>query len=59
MSKEPEWLRAVITTRSSRNGTIFEQIEGRENRGNTNQKERLNWNISICIKTYELWNIFL
>lgn len=37
--KEPEWLRAVITTRSSRNGTIFEQVEGRENRGNTNQKE--------------------
>lgn len=56
--KEPEWLRAVITTRSSRNGTIFEQVEGRENRGNTNQKERLNWNISICIKTNKLWNIF-
>ena len=56
MLKEPEWFRAVIMSRSSRNWTFFERIDGTENRGNAflkhlclrDDKGDLQVSVTIC-----------
>ena len=35
--------------RFSINGTIYEQVDGRENKGNANERERFHQNIFICV----------
>ena len=42
-------MEVVITTRFSINGTIYERVDGRENKGNANERERFHQNIFICI----------
>ena len=39
-------MEVVITTRFSINGTIYERVDGRENKGNANEREK------FCIKTF-------
>ena len=42
-------MKVVITTRFSINGTIYERVDGRENKGNANERERFHQNIFICL----------
>ena len=42
-------IKTVITTRFSINGTIYERVDGRENKGNANERERFHQNIFICV----------
>ena len=42
-------IKAVITARFSINGTIYERVDGRENKDNANERERFHQNIFICI----------
>ena len=42
-------IKAVITATFSINGTIYERVDGRENKGNANERERFHQNIFICV----------
>ena len=42
--------KAVITARFSKNRTIYERVDGKENKGNANERERFHQNIFICEK---------